>query len=104
MENNVIEVNRWRNSIQNDKSGVGYGIRIPISKYSLLENWQTIIISDTEEILERANRSFTKKCPEIRSKLIGSYMIRNKLIGWQKRKTAKLKLEIIGNNVFRLFS
>lgn len=103
MVNTIIEVSSWRNSTHNNISGAGYGIRIPYSNYNLLENWQKIIISNTEDIVHRSNRSFKKKCPEIRSKLIGYYLIKNNLIDWNKNKTVKLKLEDLGNNVFRLF-
>jgi hypothetical protein len=103
MANRIIKVSTWRNSTHNDNSGAGYGIRIPSAKYNYLQNWNKIIISNTGNIICRENRTFSKKCPEIRSKLIGLYLIDNKLIQWTHRIPNKLKLEDLGQNVFKLY-
>lgn len=101
--NKIIEVTTWRNSTHNNTTGAGYGIRIPKSEYSYIENWNKIIISNTEDIVFRESRSFNKKCPEIRSKLIGKFLISNNLNNWQKGETIKLNLEDLGHNIFRLY-
>lgn len=103
MTKRIIEVSAWRNSTHNDITGAGYGIRFSLAHYAILQNWKELIIGNTGIILKRGNKVLKQGCCEIRSKLIGKYLIQNNLINWQKGKPSKLKLEDLGQNKFKLY-
>ena len=100
----IIEVSAWHNS-KPTKTGAGYGIRVPKEHIMLVKNWEQIKFLGNQEyeILNRNNRKdYTDKCPEIRSKLIGLYLIKEELTDWQPKKPPKLKLKNEGEGVFTL--
>lgn len=95
-----IIVSTWKNSTHNDLTGAGYGIRVFRQDIDRVRNWRTIYIDD--EILHRGRRRFSEDCPEIRSKIIGSFLIRNGLNIWPPRLPHQLILTPLGHNIFRL--
>jgi len=103
MANNIIEVSTWRNSTQNDNTGAGYGIKFSATDFVTLQNWEQIILGDSEITLYRKNYVLNDGCYEIRNKLIGKYLIQNNLNKWQTSNPHKLKLENLGLNVYKLY-
>jgi len=100
-----IIVSGWNNG-RRSKTGGGYGVRIKYDdrdKY-FKKNWSSIIIELEGEGEVEVNLSdkFWNKCPELRNKEIGKWLINNKLAKWQKGKPPKIELEPIGNKKFRL--
>ena len=98
---NIIcyDVKIWKNGNEND-SGAGYGIRISIKNFDELQAWKLIIVGKNS--ITRTTENFTKKCPEIRSVIIGKFLLDNGLSDWPYGKPFKLKLFKIGENKFEL--
>ena len=97
---NSFEVKTWKNG-QPTETGAGYGIRIAKNDYAILKDWEEIII-EKNKILRNNDRKFTEKCPEIRSKIIGIFLIKNQLNNWEKGQPKKLILLNVGENKFEL--
>lgn len=97
---NSFEVKTWQNG-QPKKTGAGYGIRIAKNDYSILKNWKEIIV-EGNKILRNDETKFTEKCPEIRNKIIGKFLIENHLDKWKKGEPKKLILHNVGENKFEL--
>ena len=95
-----IFVSTWSNSTHNNETGAGFGIRIYHSDIDRVINWQRILIDN--EILLRGNKTFNEDCPEIRSKMIGAFLIRNGLHIWPRGNPHQLILTSEGRNTFRL--
>ena len=102
-EKSIIEVKTWHKSTPNNSTGAGYGIRFSPSYFENLKNWQVIILGDSGIILKRGRKVLNQPCTEIRSKLIGKYLIQNNLINWEQGKPFKLNLEYLGDNKFKLY-
>ena len=92
-------VKTWNNGDRNS-SGAGYGIRIDIKDFDNLKDWKEIIVG--KESIKRTTKNFTKKCPEIRSIIIGKFLFKNNLSNWQYRKPFKLKVYKIEEQKFEL--
>ena len=97
-------VRAWNNGEWKD-DGNGYGIRISKDdrdKY-FQRDWGSVrIILDDRVVEVSISESFWKRCPELRSKEIGLWLIKNGLGKWPKYKPPKLKLEPMGERTFRL--
>lgn len=99
-----MKVKTWNNGDFN-KSGVGYGIRIPRSMIEKFFNkdWDSVIIYiDDIEVKVKISNTFWTTCNEFRSKEIEKYLIKNGLDKWEKGKPHQLNLNTCGNKEFRL--
>jgi len=97
-------VTAWNNGSWN-RTGAGYGIRISVkdrNQYFRPEWESVIIVLDDREVEVNLSKSFWSKCPELRKKEIGEWLIKNGLGRWPKGNPPKLKLEPIGDRKFRL--
>ncbi len=97
-------VTAWNNGSWNS-SGAGYGIRISIEdrdQYFRPEWKSVIIVLDDHEVEVKLSESFWNKCPELRKKEIGVWLIKNGLGRWPKGNPPKLKLEPVGDRRFKL--
>lgn len=94
----MIKVTTWKNG---NAINASYGIRIKKKDYLRLVNWKTIKVE--ENYIERNNRPFTEKCPEIRNKFIKDYLEVNNLSQWIPRKPHTLFLFEYEENQFELF-
>lgn len=99
-------VTTWNNGgFSND--GNGYGIRfskinIPFFKQY---GWNELILQlgyNGEEVHCKINDTFWTTCPEVRSKMIGQFLIRNGMGNWDKGKPYKLSLFQLEENRFIL--
>jgi hypothetical protein len=95
-----MEVTTWCNGSQDLINGAGFGIRIAVTDFELIQNWVQINVGDKE--ISRENIPFTKKCPEIRSAIIGLFLIENNLHKWPYGSPHRLQLVHLGNNIYRL--
>ena len=103
MPTNVFTVTVWKNGNQNNKTGAGYGIRIP--KVSLPQFPQSgqIVLQISNTNMPFQCDKLHKKCPEVRSQKIGMYVLQHNLHTLKKTDSIKLYLEEISKNTFRLF-
>jgi hypothetical protein len=90
-----ILVSSWNNGRQNLNTGAGYGIRISKSDYKAVKSWRQIKFFKSKLILHRNGKIITADCPEIRSSLIGTYLIKHKINKWLKGKPYKLIFKLI---------
>lgn len=95
-----IIISTWKNSTHNNVTGAGFGIRIYRSDIGRVTNWERVVIED--DTLLRGNKTFNEDCPEIRSKMIGAFLIRNGLHIWPDGSPHQLILTSEGHNTFRL--
>lgn len=100
MHNTIYYVVKTWNNGNKNSSGAGYGIRISIKDFDDLKDWEEIIIDN--DSIKRINHKLTKKCPEIRSKIIGKFLIKNALNIWKYREPFELKLYKIEENKYEL--
>ncbi len=91
----TILVSTWKNGHNNIQTGSGYGIRIPILYFESIRNWKMIKFLNSDYKLIRSNEVLNVKCLEIRSKLIGKYLISVRKHKWRKGKPHKLKLTLL---------
>jgi len=99
-------VTGWMNGAPNIKSGAGYGLRIDYADRDLHFNpdWQTVTLElDTGVKIDvNLSKAFWGKCPELRSKWIGKWMIEKGIAQWPQKSPPKMKLESISVQMFRL--
>jgi len=95
-----INVSAWHNSNPNNVNGNGYGIRISTNDLGTIRHWRSIRIND-EEVL-RENCIYNEDCPEIRSNIIGLFLIRNNMTNWPNGQPSQLTLLEIENNIWQL--
>lgn len=94
-----MRVKAWRNgSVHNQNTT--YGIRISKSDYSAVENWEEIKVGNNS--IYRNNSTFSNKCPEIRNKIIKTFLANNNLLNWNKGKPYQLFLLEFEQNKFEL--
>lgn|GEM_PF-496331 len=99
-------VTTWNNGTYSD-DGNGYGIRfsrrnLPSLKQLGCNELILQLGENGEEVRCRINDTFWTTCPEVRSKMIGQYLIRNNMGKWQKGEPFKLSLFQLGGNRFVL--
>jgi hypothetical protein len=103
----------WNNS-KHLKSGAGYGLKVPIvdrDKY-FKRSWSKIILElplshgDTAEVEVNISKSsfWNKECHELIRKDIGIWLRDLGLTPWPSRNPPKLKIQIVGENRFRIKS
>jgi len=96
----------WKIGTPNIKSGSGYGIRIKLedrNKY-FSHDWESVKIElDSGETFEvNLSEAFWGKCPELRSRSIGKWLIKEGFTSWPKFEPPKMRLEPIGDRIFKL--
>jgi len=102
----VMIVSTWKIGVPNIKTGSGYGIRIKLKdrdKY-FSRDWNSvkIKIDNDRDFDVNLSKAFWGKCPELRSKCIGRWMLKQGFMFWPKSKPPELRLELIGNRLFKL--
>lgn len=99
-------VTTWNNGeFCND--GNGYGIRfskvnLPFLKQLGCTELLLQFGETGEEVECKINATFWTTCPEVRSKMIGKYLIKNNMDKWKKGEPFKLPLLHLGGNRFIL--
>ena len=105
-ESAEAQVSGWSNSTPNDHTGAGYGVRVQYDDRDryFQRNWNSVEIAlDTGEAAEISlQETFWTTCPELRSSVIGRWMLDLGAIPWAKGKPPQFDLEPIGDRRFRL--
>lgn len=100
------QVSGWSNSTPNDHTGAGYGIRIHSGDRDryFQRDWDFVeVVLDNGEAAEMSlSETFWTTSPELRSAVIGRWMLDLGVIPWAKGKPPQVDLESIGNRRFRL--
>lgn len=98
----------WNNG-QNDKTGNGYGLKVPIvDRDRYFESGRTSVTlilpgSNKEIVVNVRKKSFwSDTCRELISKELGEWLIRTGLAPWPKGNPPKLKVTILGDGRFRI--
>ncbi len=101
-------VSGWKTGAFNIKTGSGYGIRIKAIDRDLnfMPDWQSVTLQLETGLKIEVNlsKAFWGKCPELRNKWIGKWIVEKGLAPWPKGNPLQMKLEAIGVRMFRLSS
>jgi hypothetical protein len=101
----VMRAKGWSNG-QWRPSGAGYGIRLRAvdrDRY-FRRDWSYVLVElpAGERAQVRLSESFWRASPELRSCIIGRWMVANRLAPWSKARPPALTLQPIVDNTFRL--
>ena len=101
-----MKVSGWSNSTSNDRTGAGYGVRIRYNDRDryFQRSWGSVeVVLDSGGIIGVSlSEKFWTTCPELRSSVIGRWMLELGVIPWPKYKPPEFDLEPIGDRRFRL--
>jgi len=77
-------VSTWDNGSPNHTTGAGFGVRIKSDDRDKYFNRQWISVKltlgDNLDVETKLTRSFWRKCPELRGKYIGQWLIKHGLL------------------------
>ncbi len=101
-----MQVSGWSNSTVNDRTGAGYGVRIYHDDRDrhFQRDWDSVeVVLDSGEIVKVSLlETFWTTCPELKSSVIGRWMLDLDVIPWPKGKPPEFDLEPVGDRRFRL--
>jgi uncharacterized membrane protein YkvA (DUF1232 family) len=99
-------VRGWDNGNPDDKTGAGYGLILSKEDRdsNFKKSWESISIDleGSESIEVNLSESFWQDCIELRSSIIGKYLISRGLALWGKNQPPRLTLEPLGAKKFYL--
>jgi len=99
-------VSGWSNGKANNRTGGGYGIKMSTKDrdHHFSKTWASVSVEiDNGEVLDIApSPSFWRKCPELRRKEIGKWMLDHGLAPWPKGQPPKFRLDQMGDRRFTL--
>lgn len=103
---NVMIVTAWKTGAPDIRTGVGFGIKLNPQERDryFKRDWQSIRIKlERRGVIEvNLSKSFWTNCCELRSKLLGKWMIEFNIAPWANREPPKLRLELSGDRLFKL--
>jgi hypothetical protein len=95
----------WSNG-QARSSGAGYGLRISAGDRDqwFSRSWSHVVIDldDGSQATVRLSASFWVSCTELRSAVIGRWLVDEGLAPWPRREPPSLTLRPLANNRFEL--
>ncbi|GLI45436.1 hypothetical protein [Methanoculleus bourgensis] len=101
-----MKVSGWSNSTPNVRTGAGYGVRIPYDDRDryFQRSWGSVeVVLDNGGVVDVSlPEKFWTTCPELKSAVIGRWMLKQRVIPWAKGKPPEFDLEPIGDRRFRL--
>ncbi|WP_292384383.1 hypothetical protein [Methanoculleus sp. UBA430] len=101
-----MKVSCWSNGTPNGHTGAGYGIRISYDDRDryFQRSWGSVeVVLDNGEVVDVSlSEKFWATCPELKSAVIGRWMLDLGVIPWAKGKPPEFDLEPIGDRRFRL--
>ena len=101
-----MKVSGSSNSTANDRTGAGYGVGIKRrdrDRY-FQRDWGSVeVVLDDGRIVDVSlPETFWTTCPELKSSVIGRWMLDLGVIPWAKGKPPEFDLELVGDRRFRL--
>lgn len=101
---NTIIVKAWSNGNANEKTGAGYGLRISKNNRDkfFLDDAEYFLIINKKKIKMNITPGFYRKCPEIRDKKIGMFLVNNNLHKWKSRSPHSLNMIKVDDETFEL--
>lgn len=101
-----MKVSGWSNSTPNVRTCAGYGVRVQYDDRDryFQRSWGSVeVVLDSGEAAEVSlSKTFWTTCPELKSTVIGRWMLKQRVIPWAKGKPPEFDLEPIGDRRFRL--
>jgi len=99
-------VSGWSKGSANNRTGAGYGVGIKRrdrDRY-FQRNWGSVeVVLDSGKAVDISlSEKFWTTCPELRSAVIGRWMLNQGVIPWPKGKLPEFDLEPVGDRRFRL--
>jgi hypothetical protein len=108
VENSPLRWTAWNNG-QHDKSGNGYGLKIPIADrdkyFDRTRGSVKVVVSDSgAEIEVNTNKKsfWSDSCRELISKELGVWLIRRGLAPWPKGSPPQVKVTPLAEGHFRI--
>jgi hypothetical protein len=99
-------VSGWSKGSANNRTGAGYGIQISYTDRDryFRRNWGSVeVVLDNGEVVDVSlSEKFWTTCPELRSSVIGRWLLNQGVIPRAKGKPPEFALEPIGDRRFRL--
>ena len=99
-------VKGWKTGTPDMRTGSGFGLKISLADRAAFfkHNWKSVEIelSPGQSFTVNLSRAFWGRCPELRSKWLGRWMIDKGLAPWRRSSPPTLRLEPIGDGHFRL--
>ncbi|MDD3857919.1 MAG: hypothetical protein PHP43_07700 [Methanoculleus sp.] len=101
-----MKVSGWSKGSADNRAGAGYGVGIKRrdrDRY-FQGDWGSVeVVLDSGEVVDVSlSEKFWTTCPELRSSMIGRWMLELGVIPWAKGKPPDFDLEPIGDRRFRL--
>ena len=105
MKGDEFEVAAWNNG-SHCQSGAGYAIRIrQIDRNRLFEpEWESVYIElpNGQDTDIKLSRSFWSRCPELKNREIGRWLVQEGLAPWSRRQPPRLIVRHLGGPAFRI--
>lgn len=99
-------VHGWSNGNPNNKTGMGYGIRLSSKDRDehFKNSWKVVTLKfdNGDSVNVKLSNSFWRNCTELRHAKIGKWMLNSKVAPWKKWKPPTFTLEPLGDKNFRL--
>ena len=101
-----MKVSGWSKGSADNRTGAGYGVGIKRRDRDrhFQRDWGSVeVVLDSGGIIGVSlSEKFWTTCPELRSSVIGRWMLDPEVIPWAKGKPPEFDLEPIGDRRFRL--
>ncbi len=102
----TMKVSGWSNSTPNNRTGAGYGVRVHYDDrdHYFQRHWGSVevVLDDGEVVDVSLPETFWTTCPELKSSVIGRWMLNQRAIPWANGKPPQFNLEPLGDLRFRL--
>jgi len=99
-------VTGWSNGSPNNRTGAGYGLKLSHADRDAAfdPSWGSVTLQfpEGETISIRLSPSFWRNCSELRSSVIGRWLLRHGLAPWRRGYPPQLSLTPMGPRRFRL--
>ena len=95
----------WAGSQLNRSTGTGFGINIPIEQRDAIfkKHWKEIeLFLDKESYIVPITGAFWDSCSEVRSPVIGMWLVKHGADTWPKYHPTKLVMSCLGGNKFKV--
>lgn len=96
----TMKVSGWSKGSADNRTGAGYGVRISYTdrdRYFRRNRGPAEVVLDSGEVVDvPLSEKFWTTCPELRSSMIGRWMLKRGVAPWAKNEPSQFDLELIG--------